>query len=112
TQELWAWDKMTDTWTQMADFPGLGREGALGFAVALKGYVVMGWDGLGYNQSNYHSDMYEYDPVSNTWTQKTSMPGIGRYVGMGFAISGKIYVGMGLAAAWNYLDDWYEYDPV
>jgi N-acetylneuraminic acid mutarotase len=112
TQDLWSWDQSTDTWTQEANFPGLGRDGAVGTEVNGKGYVVMGWDGLGSSQSNLHTDMYEYDPVANSWTQKTDMPGIGRYCGMGVSINNKFYVGMGLAPGWNYQNDWYEYDPV
>ncbi len=34
-----------NTWTQKADLPGVGRNGAIGFGTDTKGYVGTGYDG-------------------------------------------------------------------
>jgi N-acetylneuraminic acid mutarotase len=42
-------------------------------------------------------DFWEYDPGANTWTKKADIPGtvLGRAYGVGFALNGKGYVGLG-----------------
>src|ERR1043166_4909533 len=56
---------------------------------------------------------YEFDPVANTWTAKASYPGAPISDGVGFAINGKGYIGIGtgfsVSSARNEL---WEYDPV
>jgi N-acetylneuraminic acid mutarotase len=57
-----------DTWTKKADLTGGGRSGASAFSIGGKAYVGMG------SAAGYVNDMWEYDPGSNTWTQKASAP--------------------------------------
>lgn len=56
-RDLWAYDPQTDTWTRMADFRGLGRHAAVGFAVGDRGYIGTGWDG-----SQHRQDLWEFTP--------------------------------------------------
>ncbi|HRH38334.1 MAG TPA: kelch repeat-containing protein, partial [Flavobacteriales bacterium] len=72
--DLWAYDPVTDTWTQRTSCPGAARKDAVGFSIGNKGYMATGWAG-----SNIYNDVWEYDPVNDAWTQKASMPGLGRY---------------------------------
>lgn len=75
--DTWEYDASSNIWTATAkaSLPdpnataGSGaRYGAVGFAIGGKGYVGTGYTG------SHTKDMYEYDNVANTWTQKTSMP--------------------------------------
>jgi N-acetylneuraminic acid mutarotase len=91
-------------WIQIADFPCVARNGAVGFGVNGKGYVTTGYDG-----NNYLNDCWMYDPATNSWTQKASMPTNGRFGAVAFALDGKGYVTTGYDG--NYLKDFWEYDP-
>ncbi|MDI6741808.1 MAG: kelch repeat-containing protein, partial [Smithella sp.] len=96
-----------DTWTQKTDFGGVvgtERVDAVGFSIGSKGYVGTGYDG-----SQNTLDFWEYDPVSDTWTQKADFAGTARQAAVGFAIENKGYVGTGYDGV-NTRDFW-EYDP-
>jgi hypothetical protein len=49
---------VSDTWTQKADFGGIGREGAVGFSIGSKGYIGTGVD----DSYSYKKDFWEYTP--------------------------------------------------
>ena len=68
--DLWQYDPSTDKWTRKADLPGVARDGAVGFAVAGKGYVGGGSDA----KYNYPSDFYSYDPTTDKWTKENDLP--------------------------------------
>ena len=54
-------------------------------------------------------DFWEFDPATNTWTQKADFGGTARLGSLGFSIGSKGYIGTG----WDgvYLKDFWEYDP-
>tara|TARA_B100001245_G_C22860915_1_gene413954 strand:+ start:196 stop:1206 length:1011 start_codon:yes stop_codon:yes gene_type:complete len=105
--DLWRYDAAKNFWQQMADFPGPGRVSAVSFAANGKGYVTTGFnDDLDTEELN---DLWEYDPSSNTWTQKTSFPGTARYDAVAFTLNDHGFVGTGYDG--NYLKDFYRYDP-
>jgi N-acetylneuraminic acid mutarotase len=107
--DFWRYNATTDQWTQLtAQFPGAARWLAMTFVIGGKGYVGCGGDyGTDYN------DLYEYDPGSNTWTQRASLPGIIRQTGFGIAIGNYGYMGLGVdgPAGNTVLSDSYRYDP-
>lgn len=92
--DFWEYNSITDQWVQKASLPGGIRTGAIGFAVNGKGYI-----GLGNATINmapiYYNDMWEYDPVLDTWFQKQSFPNGGRADATVFVINGKAYIGGG-----------------
>jgi len=92
-------------WTQVANFPGLPRESAIGFAIGNKAYVG---SGLG---DNYY-DFYEYNPSVNTWTARTQFPVtvFERNDAVGFSIGDKGYILTGFYS--DNLKDVWEFDPV
>jgi N-acetylneuraminic acid mutarotase len=98
----WVWDSQTNAWTQISDFPD-SRYDAAAFAIGSKGYVGTG-EGAG--GSVVLATFYEYDPATNAWTQKASVPGNTRYGAVGFAIGGKGYMGIGSGGK-----DLWEYTP-
>ena len=50
------------------------RYGAVGFSIGSKGFIGTGVDFFG----NYYNDFWEYNPATNTWTQKANFGGISR----------------------------------
>lgn len=91
------------SWTRIADFPGIARSCASGFAVNGKGYVCFGQDSL-FSKNWLNNDIWEYDPGTNKWTQKSDYPGLAMYCQSGFVICNNIYVGSGddSSIGWNH----------
>ena len=109
-KDFYKYDQQSNKWTKKADIPGvtLNRGFAIGFSINGKGYVGTGTD---QNVSVLKSDLWEYDPALNTWTQKADFPG-GKRDGLGvFVINNKAYVGGGSDASFYVHQDFYEYDP-
>ena len=60
-KDFWMYRPLTNTWTQLPDFPGYGRNQATGFFVGNRGYI-----GLGYSPDTYFSnDFYRYNPATS-----------------------------------------------
>ncbi|MCY7409984.1 MAG: hypothetical protein LH473_06910 [Chitinophagales bacterium] len=80
-----------DTWIQKNDFSGYGRSDAASFIINGKGYVGTG--GVPTNET-YAKDIWEYEPSTDSWTQKADIP-VGRTEAVGFSIGSKGYIGTG-----------------
>ena len=63
-----------------------------------------------YNQGTM-KDFWEYDPSTNTWTQKADFGGPARRGAVAFVVNGKGYVTSGWSATGLYNDLW-EYNPI
>lgn len=102
-KDFFKYNPATNTWTQLTDFPGTGRRGAVGFSIGEYGYV-----GTGSNAS----DMYRYNPTTDSWTQIPSVPGGDRMSAVGFSLNGYGYVGTGYVSniGWS-STDMYKYNP-
>lgn len=95
-------------WTQLDTFPGNPRYGVQVFSIDGKGYLgATGGDGP---SSSLYSNLYRYNPGTNTWSTRTSFPGAPRRVGVGFAIDSFGYVGLGWTGSTAYFD-FYQYNP-
>lgn len=96
---------LAEQWQKKANFGGVGRHRALGLAIGNKGYIGLGHvNGTGVDIS--YNDWWQYDPASNSWTQKANYP-IANHGAVGFGTSTKGYVGGG-----SYLNgEFYCYDP-
>lgn len=86
----WEYDLETGVWQERAPFAGPSRRDAFTFALDGKGYL-----GGGSNSSFYNlTDMWCYDPESDSWKEKTPLPvdhtdgwnSGGVYQGMGYMI--------------------------
>jgi Zn-dependent metalloprotease/alpha-tubulin suppressor-like RCC1 family protein len=119
TSDFWEYDPITNLWSQKANLPDSGgRYAAVAFSINGKGYVITG-STRQYIPScscystysfDFTNKVYEYDPVTNTWTQKNSFPGGLRNHAVGLCINNKGYVGTGEYI--SYYKDFWEYDPI
>lgn len=112
--DLWEYDQLADVWTQKASLPGSVRRDAVGLAIDNKGYVGMGIDSAEAFLGTVLNDFWEYNPATNSWTQKANYPagtGIGVYFATAFCLDHKAFVCCGKVASDNYLDEVWEYKP-
>lgn len=117
TTETWQYDPFQNYWFRKATFPGAARSFAVGVGLNGKGYVGTGTINAGGEDGNLN-DWWQYDPSTDHWTAKRSLPGTtGRWGAVAFANDqpgGKAYVGTGVN--WPFygpgLKDFNEYDPV
>jgi N-acetylneuraminic acid mutarotase len=108
-KDLWEYDPSNNSWTQKADYPGGAGNGvyfATAFAVDNKGYVCCGKVG----PNSYISQLWEFKPSINQWTQRASFPGGVRYQLSSFSIGNYGYVGLG-ANQDVFKKDFWRYNP-
>lgn len=101
-----------DTWASKPDVPFLRRDSAIASANG-KVYVIGGVTGGGYCvwscSPTYHNRVDEFDPATNTWTQKASMP-TARSGLIAISLNNKIYA-IGGYNSGGYLSVNEEFDP-
>jgi len=99
-------------WTQKADFSGVARHRATGITIGNKAYIGLGhYNGGGSNV--LFNDWWEYDPASNSWSQKADYLGGDCYHAAGFTIGNYGYVGTGRTSVFGstLVKNFYKYDP-
>ena len=106
TDNVYKYNSVNDSWTQLSPFPGGVRGYAYGVAIGSKGYFGFGSD----TSSIYPNDWWEYDILNDSWTQLSSFPGDGRNHPAMVNIGDKIFVGCGSNDTSLGLNDWWEYD--
>ncbi|HML84169.1 MAG TPA: kelch repeat-containing protein [Bacteroidales bacterium] len=107
--DLWAYDPISDTWSQKADFPAEARSFSVGFALMNKGYLGLGGRSLG-TVLKYFDDFWEYDPITNCWTQKNNFPGGARTGAFAITSNNSGYVIAGTVEQ-PFSDVW-QYNPI
>ena len=110
-RKMYSYDPSQNDWDDELSLGGLNGDGldrgsACGFAIGNKGYIC-----LGQGQTNpYFKDTWEYDPISDTWTQKADFGGTPRRQAVAFVIGNEAFVGTGQDAN-GLCKDFYKYDP-
>lgn len=84
--DFYEYDPIYNKWTQLDNFPGAPRQGAISFSMNGKGYVGMGWEG--------YKDFWEYNPSTDTWTRLPDFPGSDSYSAYGFGANDYCYIGI------------------
>jgi N-acetylneuraminic acid mutarotase len=99
-------DLETESWQTIAPLlSGKERQYACGFSRNGKGYLFGGYDG-----STFLNDLYEYDPIGNTWNEKELMPAEGRGGMSCFVLGDTAYIVGGRTSAESALDEVWAYD--
>ena len=106
--DLWQYDPVFNVWTQKANLPASYRRAAFGFEINGKGYIGGGCDD-GLSSGNILNDCWMYDPLSNTWIAKATVP-YNSYRFASTSCNGLGYI-MGGANSSSPLSDVYEYNP-
>ncbi|TAL62663.1 MAG: hypothetical protein EPN85_02115 [Bacteroidetes bacterium] len=114
--KFWEWDQASNTWTQTTNYNTVmycGRSFAVGFSIANKGYIGTGYSNCGAPATGPVVNQYlvEWNPATSAWTQKASLPGVGRGKAVGISIGNKGYIGTGEDQNQLPLNDWWEWDP-
>lgn len=110
-RKMYSYDLSQDDWDDELSLGGLNGSGlnrgsATSFVIANKAYV-----GLGQGDTNpFFSDLWEYDPVSESWSQKANFIGESRRQATAFVLGDTAYVGTGYGSS-GYLKDFYKYHP-
>ncbi|MBV9963331.1 MAG: T9SS type A sorting domain-containing protein [Parafilimonas sp.] len=103
----------TGQWIQKKSLYNLvaGRSHAIAFSIKDKGYLGTGFSyGFG-TDGGWNNDLWQYDTLTDSWTQMASMPVPGRQSAFAFVINDKAYVGAGVTGFGSPLNDLWQYDP-
>ena len=95
-------------WLQKATFGGDARHRSTAVSIGNRGYM-----GLGHVNSVVdvlYKDWWEYDPATNTWTQKADYPPGKRFYAAGFSVDSYAYVGTGRDTTFNNTTDFWRYN--
>lgn len=113
--DMWEYDPLTDTWAKKRAIVNLSDEdfdnnyssitgiNKVGLTINGKGYLATGGQGIG-------TDVWEYDPVTDLWTEKQNFEGSSRSDAAGFAIGSIGYIITGRNGTY-YFDDLYSFEP-
>jgi N-acetylneuraminic acid mutarotase len=86
-----------EQWVKRADLPGVGRHRACAAGIVNKGYMGTGhFNGTGVE--TYLADWWEFDPATNSWTQRADYPGNAGNGDCGnhaWVYNNAVYVGLG-----------------
>ena len=111
--DFWEYTPSTNAWIQKTDFGGGVRAEAVGFSIGNKGYIGTGTSSL--DNTGLINDLWEFNPGTNSWTQKASLPAAARVVAVGLSLGMKAYLGTGSgdvnAGPGPYYHDFWQYDP-
>jgi len=121
--DLWEFDPVTGAWNQKTGLPPVSahhdyqRREAFSFVIGSKAYIG-GGDGFVFGANSTTNvaffDLWEYNPVTDSWIQKADIPDFaGRDFAIGAAVNNKGYVGLGcdIFFSTNRQSFW-EYDPL
>ena len=94
-------------WVQVTSLPNAFNETHHSFAFSFDdmGYIV-----AGNSNSGVRDDFYQYNPVTNSWTELTPFPGGARGFAIGDTWNGKAYFGFGNDGT-SRLNDLWVFDP-
>lgn len=98
-------------WIQKADFGGVARHRTTMLTIGNKIYIGLGhYNGAGPNV--LFNDWWEYDPSTNSWSQKADYLGGNCYHATGFTMNNLAYVGTGRTSETGSIlvQNFYKYD--
>jgi N-acetylneuraminic acid mutarotase len=109
--DFFTYDIITNKWSRKNSIAFGGRDYAFSSFINGKGYIALGSKTTG-GISPVYNDCWEYDTLTDAWTQKADFPGIFGVYSCGFANSTMLYIlstrSPNAATSFN---DLYQYDP-
>lgn len=106
--------KVLSPWKRLSDFPGPQRGDALSININNKLYVGFGVK-LNELVDPYYSDLWEFNPLTNSWKELKAFPSEWNYSsgGFSFVIDGIVYLGGAhhIQTIYGWLPDFWSYDP-
>ncbi|KPM46551.1 Kelch repeat-containing protein, partial [Jiulongibacter sediminis] len=111
-KDFYEYNPIADSWKRLTDFY-VPIYSAATCSLNGKGYTIFGALKSGFGEI-YSSNLYEYDPVSDSWSFRSSLSlDKGRLYALGFSMNGKIYGGFGNRTndPGSKRYDLWEYDP-
>ena len=97
-------------WSAGINFPGISRAHYFQWVINGKGYMGTGSYVAGSNLT-FSRDVWEFDPVANTWSQKADFGGNIRTGTLNFTVGSFGYAGCG-ADQFAVYNDFWQFDPV
>jgi hypothetical protein len=94
-KDLWRYDPFLNTWTPMADLPGVGRIYPASAAGSDYGYMGAGFSAD--NSTKYQLyDFYRFNPVTNSWSSMANYPDniSNFFIGFAVSVNERVYVGL------------------
>ena len=87
-KDFYRYDPISSSWTNIGDFPGIGRHSAASFVIDEEAFLGTGYWGIDdpLKISETANDFWKYIPATNTWIQQTSI-GIHADMAAGFSIN-------------------------
>ncbi len=113
--DFWEYDPVEDTWNkknyisdateesfddEYTSITGINKSA---FTMNQKGYVVSGG-------TSSLQEVWEYNPVTDLWEEKTSLEGTGRIDAVGFSVNNRGFITTGRSSSY-YFDDIWEFKP-
>lgn len=111
SNQLWEFDPVTNIWTSRSPLPATTRYSGRGVGIGNFAYIFGGLNGIGNSTSTFFNDLWQYDPSTDSWVQKTNYPALGRGYPTVFALNGKFVAGCGNHWSGS-TNEYYSYDPV
>jgi N-acetylneuraminic acid mutarotase len=111
--KMWEYNPTTNIWTRKKDLPSSARWEATGFSINSKLYVLGGTPCRNCVGTNILNDFWEYDALTDTWTQLPDFPGGKRWMATGFSLNGVGYIlggSTGSGDAYNLLNDFWMFE--
>ncbi len=103
--EFHAFDKVSESWNVISSIPsGEERQYANGFSANGKGYVFGGIRG-----GQFLNDLWEYDPNTDSWANKSPLPTDGRSGSSCFVIGDTAYIVGGRTNNLSAIDEFWAY---
>lgn len=107
--DFWEFNPTTEVWTKKRpldykDSYNIERSNASGFAMNGHGYIACGVN------SGTVNTVWQYDPIKDTWDERTSYEGNVRYDATAFSIQDRGYVLLGRTGS-SFFEDLWEFMP-
>lgn len=120
--DFWAYDPGADKWSQKRDiantnanetyddnYTTIAREYAACFTIGDTAYVATGDNSP--TSGSLISNVWQYDPTNDLWTERTTFQGQARIGAVGFSVGGRGFVVTGGSGGTLVYDDLWEFQP-